>query len=130
MKRIYLLSVKHDGETHRRTYEDKKMAKAHRDLMKNAESVSLEEVMLVGRSDIPIIPIDLVTNIATADNETDSAEKPTSPFPWTSHGHLIPGCDMRGWEKYKPSQVARCGGPRLCGRCGSEALKIKDGQKK
>lgn len=36
---------------------------------------------------------------------------------YTGHGHHIPGTTM---GEFKPREVARCGGPKICPRCKSE----------
>jgi len=37
---------------------------------------------------------------------------------YTSHGHQIQGTPV---EEPKPTEVARCGGPRMCQKCSMEA---------
>lgn len=39
--------------------------------------------------------------------------------PWTRHGHSIPGKTVAG--ERRPSNVARCGGVRMCATCQSDA---------
>lgn len=38
---------------------------------------------------------------------------------WTTHGHPIPGETITGT---RPTRVARCGGPMICGKCKLEVM--------
>lgn len=41
---------------------------------------------------------------------------------WTSHGYHIEGTERD--DVYRPVQVARCGGPELCGKCSAEQARV------
>lgn len=43
--------------------------------------------------------------------------------PYTRHGHLVPGYSTEGWPE--PDAVARCGGVVICGRCATDAERIR-----
>lgn len=43
--------------------------------------------------------------------------------PYTRHGHLVDGYSPEGWPE--PAAVARCGGVAICGRCATDAERIR-----
>lgn len=68
---------------------------------------------------------DLVgTVIALLDLPWLAQPQPEIKHGWTAHGHACCRIEPRTMLGTRPSSIARCGGPALCGKCGSDAARI------
>ena len=120
-KKIHIVTVSYE-----RGFESAEHAQHHAEFMeKLGAATSLRTLTIDGQQDVITVHTEMVDGVL----DCATSQKPTSPFPWTRHGHLVEGCDMRGWARYKPSQFYRCGGPGRCGPCSVDAARIRKGQK-